>query len=164
MAEAGSAAFRQVQFAAVGPASEPILRQSMSASRLRTEVLNPCPTCGKHFDVGGCMTFVDYFLETLHGGKCPACGTQVVIRVQERFRPEVWESATTLPEIRAVVIDNLDLSVRTRRSLEQLGLVTIGDVLDTTEARIRQGLPVADPVIAEIRRLLATKGLAVASA
>jgi DNA-directed RNA polymerase alpha subunit len=114
------------------------------------------------FDVGGCMTFVDHFLEKGHGGKCPTCGTQVVIRVPEQFQPEVWERATTLSEIRAVVTDNLDLSIRTRRSLEQLGIVTVGDLLDSTEAQIRQELAVGDSVIAELSRLLASKGLSFA--
>ena len=135
----------------------------MNESRIRTDVLNPCPSCGKQFDVGCCMTFVDYFLEKLHGGKCPTCGTQVVVRVPERFHPELWERATTLAEIRAVVIEELDLSVRTRRSLEQVGITTVGDLLDSTEARIRQGPPVADSVIAEINRLLASKGLSLAN-
>jgi hypothetical protein len=135
----------------------------MSESRIRTDVLNPCPTCGKRFDVGGCMTFADYFLEKLNGGKCPACGTQVVIQVPECFQPEVWERATTLPAIRAVSIEELDLSVRTKRSLEQVGITTVGDLLDSTEARIREGVRVSDSVIAEIERLLASKGLSLAS-
>jgi endogenous inhibitor of DNA gyrase (YacG/DUF329 family) len=134
----------------------------MDQPRLRNDVLNPCPTCGKRFDVGDCMTFVDYFLEQLHGGKCPDCGTQVVFQVPERFQPWLWEQATTESEIRAIVIDELDLSVRTRRSLEQVGITTVGELLDSTEARIRQGLTVSDSVIAEIERLLASKGLSLA--
>jgi hypothetical protein len=77
------------------------------------------PTCGKRFDVGGCMTFVDYFLEKLNGGKCPVCGTQVVFQVPERFQPELWERATKLSEIRAIVIEELDLSVRTGARLSK---------------------------------------------
>jgi rRNA maturation protein Nop10 len=134
----------------------------MSEPRFRNDVLNPCPTCGKRFDIGGCMTFVDYFLEKSHGGKCPDCGTQVVIRVPERFQPEVWERAKSLPEIRAVVIEDLYLSVRTKRSLEQVGITTVGDLLDSTEARIRDGVSVSDSVIAEIERLLASKRLSLA--
>src|SRR5262249_38671066 len=98
-----------------------------------------------------------------HGGKCPACGTQVVIRVPERLQTDVWERAATPAEIRAVVIEELDLSVRTRRSLEQLGIVTVGDLLDSTETRIRQGLAVSDPVIVELGRPLASKGLSLAT-
>jgi hypothetical protein len=140
-----------------------VVRHYKSESRMRTDVLNPCSKCGERFDVGGCMTFVDYFLEALHGGKCPDCWTQVVIQVLARLQPELWERATTLPEIRAVVIEELDLSVRTRRSLEQIGITTVGDLLNSTEARIRQAVPVSDPVIAEIERLLASKGLSLAS-
>ena len=134
----------------------------MNEPRFRNGVLNPCPTCGTRFDFNGCMTFVDYFLEKLSGGKCPDCGTQVVIRVAESFRPELWERATTESEIRSVVIEQLDLSVRTRRSLEQAGIATVGELLDSTEAQIRRGLAVSDSVIAEIERLLATKGLSLA--
>jgi DNA-directed RNA polymerase alpha subunit len=108
------------------------------------------------------MTFVDYFLEQSHGGNCPDCGTQVVIRVLERFQPEVWERAETLPEICALEIEVLDLSVRTRRSLEQVGITTVGDLLDSTETRIRRGVTVSDSVIAEIERLLASKRLSLA--
>jgi rRNA maturation protein Nop10 len=134
----------------------------MNEPRLRNEVRNPCPTCGKRFDVRGCMTFVDYFLEQLSGGKCPDCGTQVVFQVPERFQPELWEQATTDTEIRAILIEELGLSVRTTRSLEQVGITTVGELLDSTEARIREGLTVSDSVIAEIGRLLASKGLSLA--
>src|SRR5262249_7498028 len=117
---------------------------------------------GQRFDVLGCMTFVDRSLEKLDGGKCPACGTQVVIQAPASFQPEVWEGATTLTAIRAVLIEELDLSVRTKRSLRQVGMTTVGDLLDSTEARIRRGLSVSDSVIAEIERLLAGKGLSLA--
>jgi DNA-directed RNA polymerase subunit RPC12/RpoP len=133
----------------------------MSEPRFRNDVLNPCPTCGKRFDTGGCMTFVDSFLEELHGGNCPACGTKVVVRVPEQFQPEKWDEATTLPEIRAIRIDELELSVRTRNSLAALEIETVGDLLNLTEARIRQRFAVSDSVIAEVRQLLASKGLAV---
>ena len=133
----------------------------MSEPRFRNDVLNPCPTCGKRFDTGGCMTFVDFFLEELHGGNCPACGTKVVIRVLEPFQPEKWEEATTLPEIRAIRIDELDLSVRTRNSLATLEIETVGNLLDSTEARIRQRFSVSDSVITEVRQLLASKGLSI---
>jgi hypothetical protein len=134
----------------------------MSMSLTRTEVLNPCPTCGKRFDVGGCMTFVDQFLTELHGGKCPDCGTQVVKQVEGGWQPEVWERATGLADIRAVRIDALDLSVRTKNSLEQLGIVSIGDLLDCGAGRIRRGLAVAEPVLREVRQLLAEKSLSFA--
>jgi DNA-directed RNA polymerase alpha subunit len=118
--------------------------------------------CGKQFDIGGCMTYLDYFLERSHEGKCPVCGTQVVIRVQARYQPEVRERAKTLPEIRAVVVEELDLSVRTKLSLEQVGITTVGHLLDSTEARIRHGVNDSDSVIAEIERLLASKRLSLA--
>ena len=108
------------------------------------------------------MTFVDYFLEKLNGGKCPDCGTQVVFEVPERIQPELWERATTASEIRAIVIEELGLSVRTTRLLEQVGITTVGELLDSTEARIRQGVTVSDSVIAEVGRLLASKGLSLA--
>jgi len=133
----------------------------MSELRFRNDVLNPCPTCGKRFDLNGCMTFVGDFLEKLHSGKCPACGTQVVIRVSDPFQPEIWEQATTLPEIRTIAMEKLDLSVRTRISLRKLNITTIGDLLDSSEATFQQGLAVPDSVIDEIRRLLATKGLSI---
>jgi rRNA maturation protein Nop10 len=134
----------------------------MNEPRFRNDVLNPCPSCGERFDVGGCMTFVDYFLEKLYGGKCPVCGTQVVFQVPERFQPELWERARTESEIRAIVIEQLDLSVRTRRSLAQLGITTVGELLDSTEAHIRRGLTVSDSVITEVERLLESKGLSIA--
>jgi DNA-directed RNA polymerase alpha subunit len=109
------------------------------------------------------MTFVDHFLEMSYGGKCPDCGTRVVIQVPERFHPEKWERATTLPEIRAVVIEEMNLSIRTKCSLEQVGITTVGDLLDCNETRIRQGGAVSDSVIAEIERLLTTKGLSLAT-
>ena len=143
-------------------AVETMVRHYMSEPRLRNDVLNPCPTCGKRFDVGGCMTFVDYFLEKLNGGKCPACGTQVVFQVPERFQPELWERATTESEIHAIAIEELDLSVRTKRSLEEVGITTVGELFDSTEAQIRQGVTVSDSVIAEVERLLASKGLSLA--
>lgn len=107
------------------------------------------------------MTFVDGFLEALNGGKCPACGTQVVIKVEDKFQPELWENATTLPEIQAVAINDLDLSVRTRCSLEQVGITTVGQLLNSTEAHIRTGLVISDSVIDEIRQLLSSKGLSI---
>jgi DNA-directed RNA polymerase alpha subunit len=131
----------------------------MSTVRFRNEVLNPCPTCGKQFDIGGCMTFMDLFLQEAHAGKCPNCGTQVVIQVEERYQPEIWEKAESLSQIRSIAIADLWLSVRTSRSLEQIGIATIGQLLDSTEAEIRQGLLVSNSVIDEIRRLLSTKGL-----
>jgi hypothetical protein len=134
----------------------------MNEPRIRNDVLNPCPTCGKRFDVGGCMTFVDCFLEKLNGGQCPDCGTQVVIQVPERLQPELWARATTEAEIRALVIEELGLSVRTTQSLEQVGITTVGELLDSTEAQIRQGLAVSDSVIAEVGRLLSSKGLSLA--
>lgn len=134
----------------------------MNEPRLRNDVVNPCPTCGKRFDIGGCMTFVDYFLDKLNGGKCPRCGTQVVFQVPERFQPELWERARTETEIRAIAIEELDLSVRTKRSLEKVGINTVGELLDSTEAQIRRGLAVSDSVIAEVKRLLASKDLSLA--
>jgi hypothetical protein len=134
----------------------------MSTSRTRTEVLNPCLTCGKRFDIGGCMTFVDHFLTELNGGKCDGCGTQVVKQVEGGWQPEVWERATSLADIRAVLIDALDLSVRTKNSLAQLGVVSVGDLLDFGAGRIRRELAVAEPVLREVRELLAEKSLPLA--
>lgn len=133
----------------------------MSMLRFRNEVLNPCPACGKRFDIGGCMTFVDLFLQKVHSGKCPDCGTQVVMQVEERFQPQLWEKTTNLSELRQIAINYLTLSVRTSHSLEQVEILTIGQLLDSTEAKIRQCLAVSDSVIDEIRRLLASKGLSI---
>lgn len=102
------------------------------------------------------MTFVDYFLEKLNGGKCPVCGTQVVFQVPQRFQPELWERATTESEIHAIVIEELDLSVRTKPSLEQANIITVGELLGSTEVQIRQSVIVSDSVIAEVNRLLAS--------
>src|SRR5262249_14082162 len=124
--------------------------------------LNPCPTCGKCFDIAGCMTFVDHFLTALNGGKCPGCGTQVVKQVEGGWQPEVWERATSLTDIRAVLIDALDLSVRTKNSLEQLDIVSVGDLLDCGAGRVRRELAVAEPVLREVRELLAEKSLPLA--
>jgi DNA-directed RNA polymerase alpha subunit len=135
----------------------------MNPAPYRNEVLNPCPGCGKRFDVNGCMTFVDSFLETWSGGKCPACGTPVVLRVQDRSQPEARESATTLAEIRAFALDDLWLSVRTRRVLEEAGVTTVGQLLDSTESAIRHSPLAGNSVIAEIQRLLSGKGLSIAS-
>jgi DNA-directed RNA polymerase alpha subunit len=109
------------------------------------------------------MTFVDSFLQELHGGKCPSCGTQVVVQVEDRRQPEAWEVAETLPEIRAVAIEDLYLSVRAKRSLEQAGVTTIGELLDFTEAKIRQSVVFGESVVKEVRELLARKGLAMRS-
>jgi hypothetical protein len=108
------------------------------------------------------MTMVDGFLTALHAGKCPACGTQVVKEVEVSRHPEVWDKATGLTEIRALRIDALCLSIRTEYSLEQLGVITVGDLLDGGAGRIRRGLPVAEPVLRELRELLAEKGLSLA--
>ena len=137
--------------------------QQMSESQFRTQVLNPCPMCGKRFDCNGCMTFVDEFLDKAHAGNCPECGTHVVIRVPYRFQTEAWEKATTLLEIRSFIIEELDLSVRTKRSLEQLGITTIGQLLESSEQTIREKLVVSDSVVEEIHRLLASKSLSMES-
>jgi endogenous inhibitor of DNA gyrase (YacG/DUF329 family) len=128
-------------------------------TEFRTDVLNPCPTCGKRFDIGGCMTYMDLFLEAAHGGKCPACGTKVVITVEDGRQPDVWDRAQTLSQIRTVPIRDLYLSVRTLNSLEQLQIANVGQLLDSSESKIRQGLVISDSVIGELRRLLAKKGL-----
>jgi Bacterial RNA polymerase, alpha chain C terminal domain len=127
---------------------------------MRNDVLNPCPTCGKQFDVGGCMTFVDYFLEKCFGGKCRVGGTQVVSQVPLDQQPPGWEETSDLIELRAVLLVDLNLSVRTTLSLDKLGIATVGDLLDTTEANIRNQVIMPEHVIEEIRRLLESKGLA----
>src|SRR4051794_27541007 len=119
----------------------------MSEPRTRNDVLNPCPNCGKRFDVMGCMTFVDQHLEASHGGKCPTCRTRVVVQVSDPLQPEAWERAMTLHAIRAVLIDELYLSVRTRVVLRRVGITTVGDLLDSTEARIRRGDRASDSMI-----------------
>lgn len=128
----------------------------------QTKVLNPCPTCGMRFDISGCMTFMDSFLEKIHGGNCPECGIRVVIRLPLLSLPELWEQANTHHEIRAIEIENLGFSVRTTNSLAQLGITTVGELLDGTKAQIRNGVLISDSVIAEVERLLATKDLSLA--
>lgn len=107
----------------------------------------------------GCMTFVDSFLERATQGKCPKCGTQVVIQVEEHLQTHLWEQATIQAEISAIEIGKLNLSVRTRRTLAKLNIKTIGELLSASESRIRTGVPISEPVTDEIRQLLASKGL-----
>jgi hypothetical protein len=108
------------------------------------------------------MTFMDHFLTELNGGKCPGCGTPVVNQVEGGWQPQVWERTTALADIRAARIDALDLSIRTKNSLEQLGIVRIGDLLDCGAGRIRRGLAVAEPVLREVRELLGEESLSLA--
>jgi predicted RNA-binding Zn-ribbon protein involved in translation (DUF1610 family) len=131
----------------------------MTESKFRSDVLNPCPKCGKRFDFNGCMTFMDLFLQEDHGGLCPACGSQVVITVEDGRQPEEWVRAQTLSEIRTVLIKDLYLSVRAICSLEHLAIANVGQLLDRSQATIPEKLGLADSVVGELRRLLASKGL-----
>jgi DNA-directed RNA polymerase alpha subunit len=126
-------------------------------------VLNPCPTCGEQFDfpVTGCMTFVGDLLTASTGGKCPKCGTQVVVdEPQEQgHRVDSLSLAQSEEEIRAVKIVDLDLSVRCRNALVQMGLETVGDMLELTKTDLANRLGHIQLCIKEIDDLLAGKGL-----
>jgi DNA-directed RNA polymerase alpha subunit len=115
--------------------------------------------CGQKFDVGGCMTFVADFLEHATDGKCPDCGTNVVIQVECYIYSEEWANEKDPVRLRKFRIDELGLSVRTTNSLAQMGVETIGHLLEIKEGDIRKAFKVAEPVIIEITNLLAGKNL-----
>lgn len=104
-----------------------------------SDVLDPCPTCGKRFDfpLTGCMTMVEEFLTKTHRGKCPECGTQIVVDdPTTEFRTgsciATWDAKSIL-EIQVV---DLKVSVRCRLHLYQAGIRTVGDLLQLTTAEI----------------------------
>src|SRR5262249_53510124 len=131
----------------------------MSQTVLTTVVLNPCPTCGKSFDVNGCMTLVAEFLQHATSGKCPGCATQVVVQEERYLYSKEWAEEGDPVRLRQIRIETLGLSVRTTNSLEQMGVRTVGQLLETKEHDIRQAFKVCEPVIAEVGKLLAARGL-----
>ena len=126
-------------------------------------VLNPCPTCGERFDfpVTGCMTFVGDLLMASTGGKCPKCGTQVVVDgpQDQDQRVDSLSLAQSDDEIRAVQIVDLDLSVRCRLAPVRAGLETVGDLLELAKADLADRLGHVQSCIKEIDEILAGKGL-----
>jgi len=123
---------------------------------MANKVLNPCPTCGNCLDVGGCMTFVAYFLEEFSDGKCPGCGTVVLIEVPEPKTVDAWAVASS-SEVPNVRFDDMDLSVRTKNSMRQLNIATVGDLLALPRQHIIDNLPVSEPVLHELDERLSEK-------
>jgi DNA-directed RNA polymerase alpha subunit len=135
----------------------------MSQKRVETDVLNPCPKCGKTFDVGGCMTFVADYLQHASNGKCPICGTLVVVQVERYIYSEEWAEENDQAKLLEFRIEDLGLSVRTTNSLAQMNVLTIGQLLEVRADDIRKAFKVPEPVIIEIAKLLAGKGLSLKS-
>ena len=125
----------------------------------RTEVLNPCPSCGSTFDCNGCMTFVDHFLQQSTNGKCPTCGTQVLVETKYYFHGEAWANELDPKLYSEFRIAELGLSVRATNSLDQMRVITVGDLLKITEAQIRSQFKIADPIVLEVTRFLSSKQL-----
>ena len=108
------------------------------------DVINPCPTCGKRFDfpITGCMTMVEEWLTNSTGGKCPGCGTLVV--VDELPPREAYvcplERAETDAQRRAVPIVDLPLSVRCRLLVHRLSVANLGELLAKPQDAVRESL------------------------
>jgi DNA-directed RNA polymerase alpha subunit len=127
-------------------------------------VLNPCPKCGKRFDfpVTGCITFVDTFLLAHNEGRCPECGTQVVVDERQEHGGHPADSlsaAKANEEIRGVKIVDLDLSVRCRLALTRIGIDNLGALLQLTKDDLSKQLEQLPLCIDEIEEFLVGKGL-----
>lgn len=128
------------------------------------EVLNPCPKCGKRFDfpLTGCMTFVDEFLMASTGGKCPECGTQVVLDRPVEFRRRqvnMLLAAKSPAEAEAVQLVDLDLPVRCRLLLMRMGIETFGDLVQhAKETFLSPRLESGISCLEEVLKLLEGRG------
>ncbi len=124
-----------------------------------SRILNPCPMCGKRFDfpLTGCMTFVDQLLKA-SDGKCPDCGTQVVL--DDQPEPSAWELAD---DFRDFPLAELDLSVRTRVAIDKMQIHFVGELLKLSKAQITaSGGNYAVRAIDELNELLQIKGVTIA--
>jgi hypothetical protein len=131
---------------------------------MANSVLNPCPTCGKRFDfpLTQCMTMVDEFLLASTGGKCPQCGTPVVIAGSPSPGEKLLAllaQAQSEEEINQINVAELELSVRSHLALSRAGLYTLGDLLQLTQPQLAERLSAHSGQIAEIEQLLAEGGL-----
>lgn len=105
-------------------------------------LLTPCPGCGKRFNMPltGCITGVVEQLLADSEGKCPDCGTCVVVDQPEveRTAYDPFADAHSLAEIRAIPIVDLQLPVRCRLTLTNMGATTVGDLLDAGRQAVRE--------------------------
>jgi DNA-directed RNA polymerase alpha subunit len=105
------------------------------------------------------MTFVADLLQHAHDGKCPICSTQVVVQVERFIYSEEWANEDDLSRLQEFRIDELGMSVRTTMSLTQMGVDTIGQLLEINKSDIRNAFQRSESIIMEIGKLLDGKGL-----
>lgn len=125
--------------------------------------LNPCPQCGRRFDfpLTGCMTYVAEWLTANSHGKCPDCGTTVVVDqpqpVSESLNP-IAAARTQTEKLNVKVVD-LPLSVGCRNKIQKMNLITLGELLQFPKESIRQGLADSPNCFEQIESLLDEHGM-----
>jgi DNA-directed RNA polymerase subunit alpha len=75
------------------------------------------------------------------------------------FVGDMPAAAAPPPDPRSVAIATLDLSIRARRCMERLGIATVGDLLERTEAELLAAKNFGQTSLNEIRRKLEPMGL-----
>jgi DNA-directed RNA polymerase subunit RPC12/RpoP len=133
---------------------------------MTSQVINPCPMCGKRFGfpLTGCMTFVAESLIANSDGKCPACGTTVVVdqppSVTEPLHPpDALAAAQTETERRNVKIADLPLSVRCRLQIHRMDIHSLGELLQRPKDTVRRHLAGSPNYFDQLQALLDQHGL-----
>lgn len=105
-----------------------------------------------------CATFEHYFLRAC-SGKCPDCGTQVLVQVAD---PDPWNTLADDSDIMEFSIDNFEvaLSVRTQEVLRVLGVRTVGDLVKRSVQEIKAQAKASQRTVDElVEVVLEPKGL-----
>ncbi|WP_145052718.1 hypothetical protein [Lignipirellula cremea] len=130
---------------------------------MTSHVLNPCPQCGRRFDfpLTGCMTFVAESLIANSNGKCPECGTPVVVDqpLPTAEHVDSLAAAQTDSEKRDVKIVDLPLSIRCRLQIHKMNIETLGGLLQISKDAVRQQLAESPTYIDDIQSMLDEHGL-----